>query len=154
MLFFERLRIEPLIFNEKIDEVEIEDFEKTVGRRLPSEYKEFLLLQNGGLLLGMVIRFLDPGVQPTLPEHWLGIGQNGIQQQLDRFREFIGERNIPFCIDPGGNFFCMDVLNDQVQGIFYFDYDDMYETDAGQPVLPSYRVCDSFSEFVELISPL
>ncbi|GGR01287.1 SMI1/KNR4 family protein [Deinococcus ruber] len=154
MLFFEKLRIEPLVFSEEIDEAGIVDFENTVKLRLPPEYREFLLLQNGGLLLGMVIRFTQPELQPTLPEHWLGISQNGIQQRLDGFREFIGEKNIPFCVDPGGNFFCMHVLNDQVQGIFYFDYDDMHDTDAGYPVLPSYKVCDSFSEFVDLISPL
>ncbi|TDV58577.1 SMI1/KNR4 family protein [Pseudomonas sp. LP_7_YM] len=117
-----------LMYSEKsIDSSNITKLEKAVGFKLPRAFAELYLSFNGGEPSRSWV-VTDDGYEPMQIVDFKPIHTEGAGNSLDtRFvegcykvmceRQVIPHTLLPFAVDDGGNFFCLDMLNGSV--IFY-----------------------------------
>ncbi len=128
--------------------LQIEDvraFEGDHGVRLPADYIDFLLRHNGGRAADAY--FEVPGWGDSVIAVFFGIGLSR-GSDLARAHERMSERNLGWCLpiasDPGGNYVCLSLRNDDGGTVWFFDHEhDVFEDPAGA----MHRLAGSFEEF-------
>jgi len=107
-----------------LSEDQISSCEKRMGITLPSEYKAFLRLHNGGRPTPnqAVIPKIN---EPVLVDILYGIASTrqpaDIDTEFQEIREAVGEGFLPIGHDPGGNYFLLAISGGVVESIYYWD---------------------------------
>jgi hypothetical protein len=133
-----------------ITDLDIQRFEQRRGVRLPSDYKIFLLLRNGGRPERDLFFVRESGSSHVARiNFFLGIGDPGdeydIDWTLDAVAEQIKKGALPIAVTWRGNYLCLEVEGPHAGRIFFWD---MQATD-GEGGCP---VANSFTEMVENLS--
>lgn len=146
---------------EKITSEEIRSFEQDFSIVLPEDYKSFLEESNGGMPDGdYVFEFFDEVTErinhSVIQEFFiLNTNEDGSYNDLKNNcmnlwnDEALGKSDIPFALDPGGNYLCLS-LNSDDYGTVYFCNHEYEDADTGY--LVKSKVADSFSKFLESLS--
>lgn len=139
----------------KLDIKKIEGFEAEIGYRLPEDYRQFLLENNGGRPHPPYY-FNVPGWQhsQSLVNDFKGIVSDnegyGISQVLEIKGDVFPKGFIPIGRDPGGNHILMSLTESTRGEIYFWDHEDSPDTQLNsvKDYTNIYPLADSFESFV------
>jgi len=134
-------------------DADLSAFEDELGRRLPDEYRTFLLSTNGGEPQQYNRLAGRSAGAPTVSVRWLFGLRTGDEYDLGAVRRTMTGRLpaelLPIGTDSGGNLFCLG----DGGAVFYWDRD----LDADDEEQPSWkgaeRLADSFGDFLARLEP-
>ncbi len=125
----------------------LEQFERTIGARLPEDYRSYLIDQNGGTPEAFLICWPGSDEPAEVFNDAFGLHDGPDYSRLDKaaqgMREFLPDDLIPIGSDPGGNVFCLSVKGDRHGQVFFWNH-ERSEGDLSVEYLAS-----SFTDFVE-----
>ncbi|MGD9724269.1 MAG: SMI1/KNR4 family protein [Pirellulales bacterium] len=138
-----------------IANADINAFEVRIGRTLPTDYRRFLLVYNGGVPEHHVLRESttgDVGVQL-----FYGIWDDGafnidMEQQLMRGRW--PERFMSIAIDDCGNAFCISLGPPDYGSVYFWDHEREAPEGEGPTEDNLYLLGNSFTEFWNRLEPI
>jgi len=125
----------------RISPADIAALEAKLNAKLPSTYREFLSLYNGGDPTPDIVDVPDAPGMPTDVQVFFGVGRSIESSDLSWNLAMISERChtnrvLPIACDSGGNLFCLAVEHGLATAVVYCDLDG---TDcAFYPVAPSF----------------
>lgn len=134
---------------------EIQSFEASQQILLPAEYKQFLLLHNGGKPDRRLFRFNHSAVGEFVGEvgMFFSIDETSTDSLFEYMETYSGRVPtdlLPVARDIGGNLICISVGNANSGQMFFWDHEGEYEIPVAKEV--DYRNIDflatSFDEFV------
>jgi len=146
------LETENVFFNEKeaVTGSELEEVEERFGFRFPPALRNHFLLHNGGEPRRHVLRL---GERLLVVHAFLPVkhGPKGCLfedtcRRLRVERKVFPEHLVPFAVDPGGDYFCFSVRNEDEGAIYHFIGE--YLPDEDRAVT---RLSGSLPEFLELL---
>lgn len=136
-----------------LDEKKIAAAEKKMGIKLPEDYRQFLLKNNGGRPdpANFPIRGLENN--PFGGIHFFGgIGDNiesvNIDWSYKIFRGRIPKNLLPIASDPMGNLICLSLGVEDQGTVYYWDHDDEHSSPTYRNV---YFIASSFPPFLDSI---
>nr|WP_158231473.1 ankyrin repeat domain-containing protein [Gaetbulibacter sp. 4G1] len=115
---------------------DILSFEKLMGVTLPTDYKGFLLENNGGRPNPNIFKTINKEFETDI-QFFFGITE-GIYSIKDNYTQFIKRNNeefLPIAIDSGGNLVLLEIKSNN---IFYLDKDTE----------DKFFISDNFSDFI------
>ncbi|CAG0934633.1 hypothetical protein TFLX_03603 [Thermoflexales bacterium] len=138
-----------------LSEADIAAAEQRIGRPIPSSYRSFLLLYNGGSPQQPVsyrIKSLTTNsVQEATVDRFLGINAqdfSDIEVFWKIYHDRIPPNFFPIARDPGGNLVCIASSGEDQGKIYFWDHEE--ETEEGET--PNYKnvylIADSFNDFL------
>jgi hypothetical protein len=131
---------------------QVDSFEKMIGSKLPTDYREFLLASNGG----------DPGESVfdsgdelglLVVQEFLGLGDKTLDYTLERnyetyvLQDRLPAGMLPIASEPGGNLFCLGISPEHFGKVFFWDHeleDYEFQYEFENMIL----LTDSFSRFI------
>ena len=133
----------------QVNEAEVALLEQDFGKKIPENYRKFLLLKNGGLPSPDTVDVAGLPGSPTDVQVFFGIGRRVHSSDIswnlrlvhDRFPEL---KILPIACDSGGNLFCLRALKNEDFDIQYCDMEDNGRL---------YLVASDFEEFLNKIRP-
>ncbi len=134
-------------------EADVRAFEARIGRQLPSDYRRFLLIYNGGRLAFHVIRNRasgDIGVKL-----FFGIWPKTYYDIDIEYRNMAGRwpsRFLSIAIDDCGKHFLISLDPAELGAIDFWDHEQ--EAEEGEEPREDNHVADSFDEFCERMEPI
>jgi hypothetical protein len=144
-----------------ITPAEIERFEKTHRLRLPEQYKQFLLAQNGGVPAQRVLiskvtetegqEFVVRRLLPLSPESKVGFENLESFFQTYKGREPRMPREmLPIASDPFGNLFCIQTRGDGAGRVYFWSHDDEFDEEIeGSTLYSNLRfLANDFDQFI------
>jgi len=133
--------------NKEISEHEINAVEKELGIKLPTDYRQFLLANNGGLPEECIFDIPNLG-QSSLVFYGVHTGEEHSDFLLAcmAYRNRLPGNSFPVGFDPGGNLICLVAEDKHDWALYFWDH----ERDNSPPELSKmYRLADSFSDFID-----
>ncbi|RYX85106.1 SMI1/KNR4 family protein [bacterium] len=130
-----------------LEVAQLEEFEKTIGAKLPEEYRAFLLKYNGGRPTRRA--FMAPDDPLDEDSNWSErevVGFYGLHEQdvaierdtMDAFKlseawqdlqtDFPGKTLLPISQDWSGSYICLQLGKEKLGEICFFDHDYEVET--------------------------
>ncbi len=143
---------------DKVDILDIERFEKQFARKLPTEYKDFLIKNNGGYPTELLFTpdffevnpmTLEKHRQGTDVERFLSLNEISFEYEDILDENYIPPYYVPFARTSFGNLLllCVDVEKDY--GSVHFSNHDLFDTNNNRFAIS--KIADSFAEFMELL---
>ena len=133
----------------KLKSFEINKLETDFSIKLPDDYREFILLNNGGTLNQNKNTIDIPNMadSPTDAQVLFGIGRevasSNISWNIELIRDYGENTNlVPFACDSGGGLFCLMASNNNYEVVYY---------DINSPDKIIYPIANGFSEFLKMI---
>lgn len=136
------MRIEKI--HEDLSVESLESFEAYHNLKLPKDYREFLLMYNGG--------YPNPGIYTIGDEQgesvlniFYGIGDmyDNLEKKFDIFDEILEIGFIPIADDPSGNQICIGMNGEHFGRIYHWAHDE--ENDELDNM---YFIANSLNEFL------
>lgn len=138
-----------------INDKAISDFELIIKALLPKEYKSFIIQTNGGFpkpdifiindFQGTSIIDIFYGFSDGISYPHLDLIKNYIDTRLD-----IPKNVIPIGEDPGGNYICMSLSEDNYGKIYFWDHEVPNEDENGKPTYDNmYLIAEGFNVFID-----
>jgi len=125
---------------------ELEDYEKSLGTSLPTDYREFLILHNGGTPEKYLVCRSGSNEPSEVWNDSLGLHNGPTYCRLDiatkDLKEYLPKDIIPFATDPGGNSFCIGISGEYRGKIYFWDHEQAQDQDSIS------ELASSFTEFV------
>lgn len=148
------------VFDNKITEAEITNLEKSFGIRLPAEYKEFLLANNGAYVKPNEFSFQTENGEDYSCLSWLYGIQKGDDDDVIEANRFRAGRFpdgfLAIGTDPGGNAICISCKDDGSFGkIYFWDHEREADEDEGESpdtVGNTHLIADSFLQFLNSLT--
>jgi cell wall assembly regulator SMI1 len=124
----------------------LEDYEKSLGTSLPTDYREFLILYNGGTPEKYLVCWPGSDEPSEVWNDSLGLHNGPAYSRLDLategLKEYLPKGIIPFATDPGGNSFCIGVSGEYRGKIYFWDHEQAQDQNSIS------LLGNSFTEFV------
>lgn len=126
----------------------IDRLEQQVGRRLPDDYRDYLLRQDGGSL-----DFNSEGVQSIF-----GLGEvpgyASIWENLQTYHDRVPRWLLPVASNFGGNIFAISLRTSDYGSVWFWDHEE--EADEGEPPAEDNieLKAPSWSAFLEGLQPI
>lgn len=125
--------------------------EQRVGRSIPSAYRSFLLVNNGGRCTPSCFEYVGrDGTGDSSVNDFLGVdsGHESIDKYLETYRGRIPSDVFPIADDPGGNLVLLGAEGANAGKVFFWHHE--LEADDGEP--PTYDnvflIADTFEAFL------
>ena len=146
--------------NDRISAGDIEKLEEKLNKKLPDEYKKFLLLHNGGVpISNLSAGNLELGYLVINELYGINAKKNynDLYHTIDVYDGRIPDDFIPIGGDPGGNVYCLGISGDYFGKVYFWDHeeeDDSDEKADKHAVLPNnmYFLADSFTSFINRLT--
>lgn len=132
----------------KLSLPELEDFEKANNRKLPGDYRSFLLESNGGVPIPNVRPLSGRIVSCFLGMH-NGPHYSSLYRAIESFSGRLPYDTFPIARDPFGNLFIMSLDEDCYGYIYFWDHENESPIADGNYVENCHFEAYSFSEFVD-----
>ena len=127
--------------NPAANESALRDFEAVLGFDLPTDYRAFLLQQNGGQPEDGVFSVASWGT--SVVQEFFGVGSvppgSSLQAALESVEDLLPEGIIPIGCEPGGVLLCIDLEHSKHGRIYLADF-----ASTGQ----LYEVAPSFTSLL------
>lgn len=126
---------------------DIDIFEERIGTKLPSDYREFILKNNGGSPIAENLKGLDD--EDYMVDHFYGFHMNykvyDLHNAYTTYSDRIPPQFIPVGCDPGGNQFCLGIGGDHRGKVYFWEHEEEHTppTTANMSL-----VANNFSEFI------
>ncbi len=131
----------------KLSDEELNDFELTNNMKLPNDYRQFLLANNGGKPTKQANKSPETIVTYILGMH-NGDYYASLYRHIDMFAKRIPFSTFPIATDSFGNLFLLSVHSENYGQIFFWDHEGEPEIQDGHYVDNVSFVADSFAEFM------
>ena len=142
---------------------DIERYEKTTGFIFPEDYKQFLLENNGGYPEYKENYIVIPNVTSEKIKlcFLAGVTGEGEVIRSDKNLFYITSQQFGALIDhsefipfarPYGYYGLLLGISEERAGVFLYDYQVRLKESSKKKVL--HKICDTFTEFLELIRPV
>lgn len=132
-----------------ITEADLDAFESRLGQRLPADYRQFMLSQNGGRPI--------PNYLPSNPNVGIGVffcltsddQDDSMAQMLDVYSDRYPPRMLPIAESAGGNLICLSLTGDDENSVYFWEHE--MESDEGEPPREDNleKIADSFADLLE-----
>ncbi len=134
----------------RLNAARVAKFESVLGFALPKDYREFLLLNNGGKFHGATV--LVPGLDERVAlDVFLGLdleqGQNLDEWNLT-MRKDLTDGSLIIGTDPGGGFILLSAYSSWA-GVYYWDHAFWFEKSSPKNNL--YLIAESFSALMAMV---
>lgn len=117
------------------DELAIEKLEDKFDLDFSSDFKEFFILNNGGIPLNSKFMYENKEYEVRCFLSFNNDEYNSIKKPLSSFQEETNGKIVPFAKDSGDNYYCLNIEN---QKVYYWSRDEeLY-----------YCLAEAFSEFI------
>lgn len=117
---------------------------------MPKDYREFLLVYNGGYPEPDAFHFIGSEDGSTI-DRFLGIGvgeHSNLEKYLKTYEGRLPCDFFPIAHDPGGNLICIGTKGQYKGQIFFWDHE--YEADEEEPNMSNMSlVSQSFQELMD-----
>lgn len=144
----------------KIDNKEILEFEEKINGKLPDQYKNFLLANNGGYVDGYLVtpKFIE--INPTTSEEFYQSTSPdrfyNIDELLEEYEDNLDDPVLPdsyisIAYDTGGNQIVICIDDSSENGKIYFANHELYDPLTGFWIMT--KLYDSFNEFICSLHP-
>ena len=140
------------------DETSVAQAERRLGRRIPEDYREFLLQErNGGRPTANVSVLPEARRVGAGVTDFLGVGHpddTDLAEVSAQYHDRIPADLLPVAHAEGGNLVCLS-LGDHDRGAVYF-WDHEEEAEEGEPPARRnlHRIADSFRDFAASLRPV
>ena len=140
-------------------EVELRQIEADLRLELPKNYREFVIIYNGGHPEECAFTYQIPtgGTGGSVVNRFLSFARGGGHDFVDFFRTYkspgaerIASDLIPIASDPFGNLVCLSIQGPRCGQIFFWDHEDEDPANHSN----EYYVSDSFESFLDSLGPL
>jgi hypothetical protein len=138
----------------KLTSDDLASFEQRNCLVLPTDYREFLIKNNGGKP-GPLASRVSALNEMVMIDAFLGLtGLRGldIQRRLDEYRDEIPPGFLIIAKDPRGNFFILGTRKSD-PGVFYWDHTHAFKR-SSQEGGNTYLIAKSFKEFFDALLPV
>ena len=135
---------------------DIVKFEEEFGITLPEEYKNFLMVHNGGRPKQKIFPIQNnPSDTHAYIDFFLCLKEKDVYEiatWINRYQLRIPHNMIPIAVDPGGNLICLSVSGTNSGKVYYWEHE--YEVEGGiEPWDKNlYPVASSFLEFIKTLT--
>ena len=142
--------MEFLEFSKKLTRKELEEAEEQIGVSFTQDFRNHYERYNGGYPVKRY--FLWPSGDKTRINHFFSIKHKGFTQleeaytDLFVFEQILPVGLLPFASDDGGDFFCISMLPDSYNRVFFCD---MHHYDAENIEKYCTLISNSFNDFIE-----
>ena len=127
--------------------LELNEFEQVNGKKLPQDYRDFLLEFNGGMPNPNSNVKLDRVVLYILGMH-NGDYYASLYKHIDMFAGRLPFSTFPIATDPFGNLYLMSLHSENYGQIFFWDHEGEPENQDGHYVDNCSFVAYSFTQFL------
>jgi hypothetical protein len=132
-------------------ETDVERFEKLINSALPSEYRRFLMTENGGRPERVSIVFeTEGGKDESVVNYFYSLDDDSVYslaEKFDVFEDRVPSNMIPIACDAFGNQFLMS-LGDEKGAIYFWDHEK--ENEDAEENDNVHLIADSFSKFAKM----
>jgi hypothetical protein len=138
-----------------LGEADVAAFEARIGCVLPSDYRAFLLVYNGGVPEHHIIR--NPGIGDMGVQLFFGIRKDenfDIIAENQTMRGRWPSRLLSIAIGDCGDRFCLSLGPRDAGRIYFWFHEEEAEEDEEPTELNLYPLANSFAEFWERIEPI
>jgi len=136
--------------------VEIDEFEIQLGNLLPDDYKKFLLKFNGGFPEKKIFHIDDQQGEDILSVLYGIDKENKTREHLTLAYNFnflridLPQNILPIGHDPGGNYICMSLSEDNYGKIYFWDHEVPNEDKNGKTNYNNmYLIAEDFNVFID-----
>lgn len=132
---------------------ELAAFEKTIGARLPADYRAFLEKHNGGEPDPADFQFGTGDYTDSTVEVFLGVGieDDDFATWLDVYKGRIPPELLAIARDPLGNVIVLCIRGEQRGAVMFWDHDEETAPPGWSNV---HRISSSFTEFLDGLTTL
>jgi len=127
---------------------DLADLERTLRAALPSQYRGFLLRNNGGIPSPDTVDVDGVPGSPTDVQVFFGIGRpvesSDLSWNRQTFSDRLPDRMLPIACDSGGNLFCLSLSGEDAGSVIYVDLEQR------QPAF--YLAAEGFDAFLGKLS--
>jgi len=138
----------------KTDEATITAFEQKVGFALPSDYRDFLLENNGGRVDNELF-FVEGLGQDVMMDVFYGVTHRNraltLTYWLEEYGDELQENTLIIGTDPGGGMVTY-ITSGEDKGVYYWDHAHFFESSTEEDG-NTYFVADSFADFCSSLKP-
>jgi hypothetical protein len=148
--------MKPTIKNsgEPISPGELDDTEVLLGKKLPEEYRRFLLSHNGGQPVPATFRVSDGN--ETEAVGWLfalQVNEEGLVSIAQTYADYLPDDLLPVASDPFGNMICLAVSGSNLGRVYFWDHEGEAERSKSIEESRCRLVSKSFKEFLSSFVP-
>lgn len=132
----------------------IEDFERSLGRKLPGDYRSFLLDTNGGRPEPNSLTMEKTEVSCGVNQFYSVLdrrGQNDLLTEQAALKSRIPEDMLVIADCEGGNRVCISLRGEDFGSVFFWDHELGLEDDPSSAFFP---IAPDFSAFFNALSKL
>jgi cell wall assembly regulator SMI1 len=134
----------------KLTEDEIFLFEKKIGMIFPEDYRQFMLLNNGGIPCQDVIDIKEFPGKTTDVQVFFRIGgsieSSELLWNISLIKEvYLNKKLIPIAGDSSGAIFCIDISDKNNADVVFYDWGFLQKNQVYREI---YHVANSFYEFI------
>lgn len=127
---------------EPLAKIKIIEVEKIFGFKLPDDYVQCVMKNNGGFPEPNSFDCDDGSIEMVFNNL---ISFTNEDLNIGMFTEFVSQKLIPFARDPFGGLLCFDYCDkEELPKVIFYDCEEMKKT----------SVCDSFSDLLERLYAL
>lgn len=134
----------------------IDQFEQSLGARLPTDYRHFLVTVNGGWATTDFHHPPSADGDFGIDCLW-GVGVDDENRSLEKalgvFQGRYPPEFLPFGEDPGGNLVLIQLRGDDVGSIHFWDHEEEADEDKPARYRNLTRISDSFTAYLEELEP-
>ena len=138
-----------------ISAADIDAFEGRIDRRLPADYRDFLLALNGGRPNHHVIR--DTATGDIGVKIFFGICEEeyfDIDAECETMQGRIFSHHLSIAIDGLGNRYCVSLGPSDFGCVYFWDHEEEADEGEDPSELNLYLVADSFTELFSRMEPI
>ncbi|MFA6245827.1 MAG: SMI1/KNR4 family protein [Mucilaginibacter sp.] len=143
--------MEFLEVSKKLEETDLKEAEEQLGISFTNEFKEHYLKYNGGYPVKSFFLWPDDGAKTRI-NHFFSIKYDGFSrfetayENLFITEQILPQGFLPFAVDDGGDYFCISILPQFFNQVFFFD---MHHYDPGWIEEYVTLISESFKGFID-----
>ncbi len=130
---------------------DIIELESKINVKLPSDYKRFLLLHNGGHPKQNCYPCIDDNMEGSDIDSFLAFYEGSINSlitDINIYEDRIPKGFIPIACDSGGNLVCLGIGDDKYGMIYFWEHEEEVEY-GEEPTLDNmYLIANNFTDFI------
>lgn len=136
-----------------VSEQQLTDIESKLDLQLPAEYKEFLLMYNGGRPKpgGFLIQ-VGEAKNRSLVDFFFCIKEGDIYDLVKyhkRLKNRVPDCLLPIATDPFGNIICLSVSGPSYGKVYFWDHEEETEEGEAPRCDNVYLISDTFNDFLK-----
>ncbi len=136
---------------------DLDDFERRLNITFPEEYRNFMLLHNGGRPEKSRFSYRNkPGMYADSCVDWFLAIYDGEFDNMERYfntykinRIRMPDELVPIAHDPGGNLICISVKGENKGTIYFWDHENESEDNEKASYRNVHFIAASHAEFIK-----